>query len=72
MLSAQIALDGKRNVAGDEQHVARRNVDEMLVQVGDADDLGHEGAPRGSDRYIWMRATRDSNLVRDSGGERDG
>jgi len=41
VLSAQIAFDGKRNVAGDEQHVARRNVDEMLVQVGDADDRRH-------------------------------
>jgi hypothetical protein len=34
-------LNAKRDVAGDKQQVAGWDVDEVLVQVGCADDPGH-------------------------------
>jgi hypothetical protein len=36
LLADEVALEGVRHVAGDEQQVACRNLDEVLVQVGDA------------------------------------
>jgi hypothetical protein len=39
-----VALEGKRHVAGDQQQIARGDIDEMLVEVGDANDRRHPRA----------------------------
>ena len=38
------ALEGKRHVAGDQQQIARGDIDEMLVEVGHANDRRHPRA----------------------------
>jgi hypothetical protein len=41
VFGVQVALERERHVVANEQQVAGRDVDEVLVQVGDADDRGH-------------------------------
>jgi hypothetical protein len=43
LLAGQVALERERDIAGDEQQLARRDVDEVLVQIRDADDPRHGG-----------------------------
>jgi hypothetical protein len=63
VLGGEVALEGERHVTGDQQQLARGNVDEMLVEVGGADDRRHDRARMASIRAPG-RPARGSNLVR--------
>jgi hypothetical protein len=41
LLGDEVALERERHVAGDQEQVTRRDVDEVLVEVGGADDRRH-------------------------------
>ena len=43
-LAVEVALEGERHVAGNQQQIARGDINEILVEVRDADDGRHDRA----------------------------
>ena len=46
LLGDEVALEREGDIPRDQQHVALRDVDQMLVKIGCADDPGHQAGAR--------------------------